>query len=138
MCIRDRVATKRYTKARVRRILTYILVGAMDQALPDTCLLYTSNGGSKLAKKERLPRILKIQDKFKDRLAPEELAFVTFSLEEILLKKWSTKEEKAQMKSIREDLIRFVHETGNEKLIKEIEQLVYRPVKMCIRDRSYG
>ena len=32
------------------------------------------------------------------------------------------------MKSIREDLIRFVHETGNEKLIKEIEQLVYRPV----------
>ena len=86
------------------------------------------NGGSKLAKKERLPRILKIQDKFKDSLAPEELAFVTFSLEEILLKKWSTKEEKAQMKSIREDLIRFVHETGNEKLVKEIEQLVYRPV----------
>ena len=86
------------------------------------------NGGSKLAKKERLPRILKIQDKFKDSLAPEELAFVTYSLEEILLKKWSSKEEKAQMKSIREDLIRFVHETGNEKLIKEIEQLVYRPV----------
>ena len=51
------------------------------------------NCGSKLAKKDRLPRILKIQDKFKDSLAPEELAFVTFSLEEILLKKWSTKEE---------------------------------------------
>ncbi len=31
----EEVATKRYTKARVRRILTYILVGAMDQALPD-------------------------------------------------------------------------------------------------------
>ena len=31
----EKVATKRYTKARVRRILTYILVGAMDQALPD-------------------------------------------------------------------------------------------------------
>lgn len=30
--------------------------------------------------------------------------------------------------SIREDLIRFVHETGDEKLVKEIEQLVYRPV----------
>ena len=30
-----KVATKRYTKARVRRILTYILVGAIDQALPD-------------------------------------------------------------------------------------------------------
>ena len=86
------------------------------------------NGGSKLAKKDRLPRILKIQDKFKDSLAPEELAFVTFSLEEILLKKWIIKEEKAQMKAIREDLIHFVHNTGNEKLIKEIEQLVYRPV----------
>lgn len=34
------------------------------------------NGASKLAKKDRLPRILKIQkDKFKDGLAPEELAF---------------------------------------------------------------
>ena len=31
----EKVATKRYTKARVRRILTYILVGAMDQDLPD-------------------------------------------------------------------------------------------------------
>ena len=31
----EKVATKRYTKARVRRILTYILVVAMDQALPD-------------------------------------------------------------------------------------------------------
>ena len=31
----EKVATKRYTKARVRRILTYILVGAIDQALPD-------------------------------------------------------------------------------------------------------
>ena len=30
--------------------------------------------------------------------------------------------------SVREDLIRFVHETGDEKLVKEIEQLVYRPV----------
>ena len=31
----EKVATKRYTKARVRRILTYILVGATEQALPD-------------------------------------------------------------------------------------------------------
>ena len=53
---------------------------------------------------------------------------MTFSLEEILLKKWTSKEEKAQMKAIREGLINFIHETGNEKLIKEIEQLVYRPV----------
>ena len=35
-------------------------------------------------KKDRLPRILKIQDKFKDSLAPEELVFVTFSLEEMV------------------------------------------------------
>ena len=30
----DKVATKRYTKARVRRILTYILVGAVENSLP--------------------------------------------------------------------------------------------------------
>ena len=32
----DKVATKRYTKARVRRILTYILVGAVDNPLPES------------------------------------------------------------------------------------------------------
>ena len=30
----EQVATKRYTKARIRRILTYILVGARDERLP--------------------------------------------------------------------------------------------------------
>ena len=30
----EQVATKRYTKARIRRILTYILVGARDELLP--------------------------------------------------------------------------------------------------------
>ena len=30
----DQVATKRYTKARVRRLLTYILVGARQEELP--------------------------------------------------------------------------------------------------------
>ena len=30
----EQVATKRYTKARIRRILTYILVGARDEQLP--------------------------------------------------------------------------------------------------------
>ncbi|MCP1639771.1 putative nucleotidyltransferase [Streptococcus gallinaceus] len=31
----DKVATKRYTKARVRRILTYILVNAVENSLPE-------------------------------------------------------------------------------------------------------
>ena len=31
----DKVATKRYTKARIRRILTYILVGAVEKPLPE-------------------------------------------------------------------------------------------------------
>lgn len=31
----DKVATKRYTKARVRRILAYILVGAVEKSLPE-------------------------------------------------------------------------------------------------------
>ena len=33
----DKVATKRYTKARVRRLLTYILVGAVENPLPPGC-----------------------------------------------------------------------------------------------------
>lgn len=32
----DKVATKRYTKARVRRLLTYILVGAVENPLPES------------------------------------------------------------------------------------------------------
>ncbi|GEB10899.1 UPF0348 protein [Streptococcus equinus] len=31
----DKVATKRYTKARIRRILAYILVGAVEKSLPE-------------------------------------------------------------------------------------------------------
>lgn len=31
----DKVATKRYTKARIRRILVYILVGAVEMPLPE-------------------------------------------------------------------------------------------------------
>lgn len=42
------------------------------------------NGGAKLAKKDRLARIQKIQDEFSGQLTSEELAFVTYSLEEIL------------------------------------------------------
>ena len=65
------------------------------------------NGGSKLAKKDRLPRIIKFQNRFKNELSSEEMAFAIYSLEEILLKSWKTKEEKNQMKIIREKFSRF-------------------------------
>ncbi len=69
-------------------------------------------GWIKVGQKDRLPRILKTQDKFKDSLAPEELAHELFSRRNPL-EKMVCKEEKAQMKSdSREDLICFVHETG--------------------------
>ena len=58
----------------------------------------------------------------------EELSFVTYSLGEILLKKRSTKEQKSEMKQIREKLVEFVNSTGNQDLIHSVEQLVYRPV----------
>lgn len=86
------------------------------------------NGGSKLAKKDRLPRIIKFQDCFKNELSSEEMAFAISSLEEILLKSWKTKEEKRQMKVIREKLVDFANSTKNQDLIKSIEKLVYRPV----------
>ena len=86
------------------------------------------NGGSKLAKKDRLPRIIKFQHRFKNELSSEEMAFAIHSLEEILLKSWKTKEEKNQMKIIREKLVDFAHLKNNRNLKKSIEKLVYRPV----------
>ena len=46
----EKVATKRYTKARVRRILTYILVGAREEILPTAIhvLGFTKNGQAHL------------------------------------------------------------------------------------------
>lgn len=86
------------------------------------------NGGAKLAKKDRLKRIQKIQEDFASQLTSEELAFVTHSLEEILLKKWSTKAEKDEMKKIRTDLMNFAQVSGVEKLSEKLEKLVFRPV----------
>jgi predicted nucleotidyltransferase len=47
----DKVATKRYTKSRVRRILTYILVNASEMALPESIhiLGFTKKGRVHLA-----------------------------------------------------------------------------------------
>ena len=56
------------------------------------------------------------------------MAFAIYSLEEILLKSWKTKEEKNQMKIIREKLVDFAYSKNNQDLIKSIEKLVYRPV----------
>ncbi|MFX3975092.1 hypothetical protein ACJBXO_11800, partial [Streptococcus suis] len=60
--------------------------------------------------KDRITRIQKIQDEFASHLNSEELEFVTYSLEEILFKKWSTKEEKAEMNKIGTALINFAQE----------------------------
>lgn len=86
------------------------------------------DGGSKLAKKDRIARIEKIRDTFEQDLSSEERAYVIQALEGILLKKWSTKEEKSEMKAIRSDLLQFAKASGVENLAKEIEKLVYRPV----------
>ncbi len=53
------------------------------------------NGGSKLAKKDRLPRIIKFQHRFKNELSSEEMAFAIHSLEEILLKSWRLRKKKS-------------------------------------------
>lgn len=86
------------------------------------------DGGSKLAKKDRIQRIANLVKKYKESLNSEERAFVTFCLEEILLKKWATKDEKVQMKQCRAKLLDFVKESGVDGLEKDIEKLVYRPV----------
>ncbi|MGT2682252.1 hypothetical protein [Streptococcus porci] len=86
------------------------------------------DGGSKLAKKDRIQRIARLIEKYQNSLEPEERAFVTLCLEEILLKKWTTKDEKVQMKQRRAELLDFVKELGVGGLEKDIEKLVYRPV----------
>lgn len=86
------------------------------------------DGGSKLAKKDRIQRIDNLLKKYKESLNSEERAFVTLCLEEILLKKWTTKEEKGQMKQCRAKLLDFVKQSGVDGLEKDIEKLVYRPI----------
>lgn len=86
------------------------------------------DGGSKLAKKDRIQRIARLIEKYQNSLEPEERAFVSHCLEEILLKKWSTKDEKVQMKLRRSELLSFAKESGIDGLAKDIEKLVYRPV----------
>ena len=56
----DKVATKRYTKARVRRILTYILVGAVDNSLPESIhvLGFSQKGQSHLKSVKKTVDIL--------------------------------------------------------------------------------
>ncbi|MGT2751037.1 nucleotidyltransferase [Streptococcus orisasini] len=59
----EAVATKRYTKARVRRVLTYILVNARETALPQgvRILGFTAAGRRHLAKiKNKVPIISRI------------------------------------------------------------------------------
>lgn len=59
----NRVATKRYTKARVRRVLTYILVNAVEAPLPEAVhVLGFSAGGQAYLKqvRERLALVTRI------------------------------------------------------------------------------
>lgn len=56
----EKVATKRYTKARVRRILTYILVGAREEILPTAIhvLGFTEKGQAHLKGLKKSVKIL--------------------------------------------------------------------------------
>lgn len=70
----DAVATKRYTKARVRRALTYILVNAVESALPEAIhvLGFTPQGQAHLKKmKEHAQLITRIGKEPWDRLTQQ-------------------------------------------------------------------
>lgn len=59
----ERVATKRYTKARIRRLLTYILVQAREQALPEAVrvLGFSPAGQAYLSQlKKKVPLVTRI------------------------------------------------------------------------------
>ncbi len=59
----DAVATKRYTKARVRRVLTYILINAVETPLPEAVhvLGFSTRGQGYLKQvKERVDLVTRI------------------------------------------------------------------------------
>lgn len=87
------------------------------------------DGASKLgrANNYREKRIAKIKEKYQNLLQEQELDNIILLLEKILLNKWKTASDKVKMKKIRAFLIRKVENIKNEKLLEDIEALVYRP-----------
>ncbi|MEW4354479.1 nucleotidyltransferase [Streptococcus pneumoniae] len=70
----EKIATKRYTKARVRRLLTYILVQARESALPQAIhvLGFTDKGRKHLATlKQEVPLISRIGKEAWDSLTQQ-------------------------------------------------------------------
>lgn len=88
------------------------------------------DGASKLPTKNntREKRIEKLYSNFKDDISKESLEYIISHLNDILLQKWKTDEDRRTMKSIRKDLINYVEKINNQTLIKEVKSMVCRPL----------
>lgn len=86
------------------------------------------NGATKLASDDRKKRIRSFKEKYKTILSNSDLKFIVSHLENILLKKYPTKNDKRERNEIRYELIDRVLLIGNSEVEKDIFAMVYRPV----------
>ncbi|GMC03605.1 hypothetical protein K5E_23910 [Enterococcus thailandicus] len=88
------------------------------------------DGATKLAKANnyRENRIGSFYESFKNILAKDDMNIIISYLKEILLKDYPTKEDKREMKRVRNKLKGKLISIGNEKVKTDIFSMVYRPV----------
>ena len=84
--------------------------------------------GSKMGKNQREQRIDKLCKKYKDEVKTNILDDVKNCMMKFLLVQTSSSIEREQKVRLREYLIKFVNELGNENFSKDITKLLYRPM----------
>ncbi|OHO69666.1 hypothetical protein HMPREF2580_01780 [Staphylococcus sp. HMSC036D05] len=89
------------------------------------------NGAPKLSKANnyREKRIENIINTYKNVLDEEILNKLKKYLSLLLLKEFRSKDEKEEMKRIRNSMMKFIEKTNNPELVRSVEALVYRPIR---------
>ncbi len=122
------VLEKKYKDEEILKTISWVIYDENGN-VPTNSGFNAFNGGSKLGLRTRAKRINKIYDEYKYKVNEEKIKKVKKLLEEVLLKKWSTDEEKEIMMKIRDELSEILVEIKNNDLIAEVEKLIYRPIR---------
>ncbi|WP_340641709.1 DNA cytosine methyltransferase [Lactococcus lactis] len=85
-------------------------------------------GATKLDKKDRLPRIQQILNRFGSQVNKVLMDRIISDLKTILLRDWQTKSDRHDRNIIRDKLVEFVEDIGNSELLLAVSNLVLRPV----------
>nr|WP_057737483.1 hypothetical protein [Liquorilactobacillus uvarum] len=86
-------------------------------------------GQSKMGRENeyREKRIKKFENDYSDIISKKNLDYIIDRLKVLLLKKWTTKEDKDRMVTIRLELMHFITQINNQKIKKDVGSMVYRP-----------